>query len=335
MGGVASRITCGYHAPSVRYLGALVALALVLVLTDSAIAVGSGHITFRRGDGHLYRMGTQIDSSPQDISAALDLLTPTGLDEWIVSSADGTQLLVSAQRWDPECQAWACLAVVSGDLSRGGAVRAAGAVVHSQGPGAIAGSRVIVVPMSSDEHAVDLWRLDRAGAEWSAPVKLTGASKYAYNYDPSLSPDESQVVFDCSDQPYAVVGTAICGVGLDGSGLHVVLGPSGVQPEFGGAKSVTHPAYAPDDSLVFSAEHGDTQIWRLAHSATTPELVGSVFKDDNAPCVLPNGSIASLWYSDTSAPGGGYVLKVMRAEDHTFALPPAGDVAPDSLGCGA
>jgi hypothetical protein len=289
-----------------------------------------GHVTFRRADGHLYRIDTQVDSSPQDISAALDALTPGGVDEWLASSADGAQLLASTQRWDPECLSWACLAVVRGDLSSGGAVHAAGAVMHAQGPGAIGRGGTIVFPMGSDDHAVDLWRLDRSGAQWSAPVRLTGASKYAYNTGPSLSPDETQVVFDCSDQPYATAGTAICGVGLDGSGLRVVLGPSGTQPEFAGAQLVAHPAYAPDGSLVFSAERGGTQVWRLASGANNPELVGSVFQNDNTPCVLPNGSIASLWYSDSQ----GDVLKIMLASDRTFVLPPAGDVAPDSIACG-
>jgi Tol biopolymer transport system component len=225
--------------------------------------------------------------------------------------------------------------VVRGDLSAGGSVHAGGAVVHAQGAGAITRSGAIVFAMPSDAHAQDLWRLDPSGTQWSAPVRLTGASKYAYNTDPILSPDETQIVFDCADQPYTPAGTAICAVGVDGSGLHVVLGPNGVQPEFAGAQSVTHPAYAPDGSVVFSADHGDTQIWRLPSGTSTPELVGTVFKNDNAPCVLPNGSIASLWYSEASAPGGGYVLKVMGAEEHAFVLPPAGDVAPDSIACGA
>ena len=290
---------------------------------------------FRGTDGHLYRIGTQVDSTPQDISAALDKLAPGGVDEWLTSSPDGARFLVSTQRWDPECLSWPCLAVVSGDLSAGGSVHAGGGVVHAQGAGFLLRNGTIIVPMPGDAHAVDLWRLDPAGAQWSAPVRLTGASKFAYNTDPSLSPDEKQVVFDCADQPYTPAGTAICAVGVDGSGFQLLLGPKGVQPEFAGAQSVTHPAYAPDGSLVFSAEHGDTQIWRLAPGASTPELSGSVFKNDNAPCVLPNGSIASLWYSDAAASGGGYALKVMRAEERTFVLLPAGEVAPDSITCGA
>jgi hypothetical protein len=96
---------------------------------------------------------------------------------------------------------------------------------------------------------------------------------------------------------------------------------------------VTHAAYAPDGSLVFSADRGETQVWRLGSGASTPELIGTEFKNDNTPCVLPNGSIASMWYADSQG-NGASVLKVMLEEDHTFVLPPAGDVAPDSISCG-
>jgi hypothetical protein len=310
------------------------ALLVLLVQGQVANADGSGHVTFRRSDGHVYRTGVQVDSTPQDVSAVLDTLAPGGVDDWLATSHDGSRLLLNTQRWDPECIGWGCLAVVNAELTSGRAVHAGigAAVVHAEGFSAIAHDGRIVFPQSGGPHALDLWRLDPSGNDWSTPVLLTRESAYQYNSEPALSPDETRVVFDCGDQPYAVAGTALCEVALDGVGLRVVLGPTGVQPELVGALTLDHPTYAPDASIVFSADRDGTQVWRLAAGGGVPSVVASVFKDDNRPCVLPNGSIASQWLPES---GDVYLLKVMLTSDRTFVTPSVGDMAPETLGCGA
>jgi hypothetical protein len=307
---------------------------LVLALHGQvANAEGSGHVTFRRADGHVFRSEIQVDSTPQDVSAVLDTLAPGGVDEWLATSHDGSRLLLNTQRWDPECAGWGCLAVINAELTSGRAVHAGSgaAVVHAEGFSAIAHDGRIVFPRSGGPHALDLWRLDSSGNDWATPVLLTRESPFQYNTEPALSADESRVAFDCGDQPYAAAGTAICEVGMDGSGLRVVLGPTGVQPEMAGAQALDHPTYASDGSIVFSADRDGTQVWRMMPGASAPTLVASVFKNDNRPCVLPNGSIASQWLSEG---GDTYLLKVMLAGDKTFVTVPVGDMAGETLGCG-
>jgi hypothetical protein len=316
-----------------RRLMRLCLAVLLIAAPGHASADGGGHVTFRGTDGHVYRSGIQVDSTPQDVSAVLDTLAPGGVDEWLATSHDGSRLLLNTQRWDPECVGWGCLAVVNADLSRGRAVHAGigVAVVHADGFSAIAHDGRIVFPQSGGAHALDLWRLDTAGNDWAAPVVLTRESPYQYNTEPALSPDESRVVFDCGDQPYAGPGTALCEVGIDGSGLRVLLGPSGVQPEMAGAQALDHPTYASDGSIVFSADRDGTQVWRIGASGGAPVLLASVFKNDNRPCVLPNGSIASQWLSDAT---DAYFLKVMLPSDRTFVTLTVGDMAAETLGCG-
>jgi hypothetical protein len=164
------------------------------------------------------------------------------------------------------------------------------------------------------------------------PILVTAASPYPYNSEPALSPDETKAVFNCGNQPYGGTGTALCEVGIDGQGFHVVIGPTGVQPEFAGAQAVDHASYAPDGSLVFRADRSSTQVWRLPPGDKTPVVVGNVFDNDNAPCVLPNGGIASLWLGDTGSPNT-YQIKFMLPSDRTFVVLPAGDIAPDEIGC--
>jgi len=289
-------------------------------------------VTFRRADGHVYRLATQLGAVAEDISAVLDNLAPGAGDLWLTSSRDGSQLLLQTGRWEAECVGWACLAVVSGDLSTGRAVRAAGALVHPDGLGSISASGRIVYPSSGGPHTLDLWRLDRAGADWSAAVPLTTTSPYAVNSQPALSPDETRVVFACGDQPYGGVGTALCEVGLDGTGLRIVLGPTGAKPEFAGAQALAHPTYAPDGGIVFSADLSDTQVWRLGPTDSIPVLVGTVFRNDNSPCALPDGTIASMWLTYTGGTSA-YLLKIMLPSDRSFVTRPAADVDSDGIGC--
>jgi hypothetical protein len=302
-------------------------MALVLILAQQSPS--TGHVTFKNTNGHVFRIGTDLDAQPEDVTSLLDQLAPGGGDAWLASSHDGSRLLLSTERWDPSCMGWACLAVANDTLSNGAAVHAGAAVLHPSAIGAIADDARIVFPAAGGPHTVDLWRVDPVGGAWSAPVLLTRESPFDYATEPALAWDETKLLFDCGYQPYATVGTAICEVGMDGSGLRIVLGPDGVQPAFAGARTLDHPGYARDGSILFGAERNGVQIWRLPPDGAAPEAVGNVFNSDNRPCVLPNGSVVSQLQNDST-----YALKVMQVSDHTFALLQAGDVAPDSLACG-
>jgi Tol biopolymer transport system component len=174
----------------------------------------------------------------------------------------------------------------------------------------------------------------RIGGDWGAPVLLTGGSPYSYNDQPAISTDGSRVVFNCSDVPYGQEGTAICEVSTEGTGFRVVLtpaqGPGGTPQD-----AVRHPDYGPDGSIIFEGDwNGTEQIWRMPPGATEPIRVSPQFSNDNSPCVLPDGRIASLWLN---RPGGQdfHEIKVMATDGSSYVMALASvDVADVGIGCG-
>ncbi|MCP4419712.1 MAG: hypothetical protein GY805_24130, partial [Chloroflexi bacterium] len=90
----------------------------------------------------------------------------------------------------------------------------------------------------------------------------------------------------------------------------------------------------PDGSIIFEADWNGEQIWRLPAGSNAPVRVTDAFGNDNSPCVLPDGRIASLWL-DRPDGNGGHELKIMTADgnDYFLALMDL-DVFDLGLGCG-
>jgi hypothetical protein len=76
------------------------------------------------------------------------------------------------------------------------------------------------------------------------------------------------------------------------------------------------------------------QVWTLPVGSTTPVQVGA-FTNDNSPCVLPNGEVASLWLERPGNTAGLHEIKIMSADGATYHMALAGqDVADVGIGCG-
>ncbi|MCI0576696.1 MAG: hypothetical protein L0332_34640, partial [Chloroflexi bacterium] len=290
-----------------------------------------GQVTYRAGD-RVYRLAASEGATPEEISLALDQLAP-GEDEWLNISATGEWLLLSTTRFDAECAGWACLVLLPGDLSTFEVVRAGGVVLHPASAAVAAQATTIVYEDGGGPQERDLWVVYLQGDGWSTPQLLTGESPYAYNSLPSLSPDGGRVLFDCGAVPYGQEGTAICLVDIASGDFQVVLAPD-QGPETSEQNALHHPAFAPDGSIVFEADWQGERIWRLPAGGTEPVLVSTEFSNDNSPCVLPDGRIASLWLN---RPGGSglHEIKVMTADgsDYFMALIDV-DVTDSGLGCG-
>jgi len=164
-------------------------------------------------------------------------------------------------------------------------------------------------------------------------VELTKNSTYAHNEWPAIAEDGSKIVFTCTDEPYSD-DTSICEVNTDATGFHVLVRPSDSPAGLRDEGDLNSPDYAPDGSVVFEADWDGENLWRLAPGATEPVKISDNFTNDNSPCVLPDGSIASLWLN---RPGGlGYhELKVMTPDGGSyFMLVTDQDVDDIGLGCG-
>jgi hypothetical protein len=298
--------------------------------THGAQADNSNYITFTRDNNHVYRIEARPNATPQDVSAALDALSAGSDDVLLNSSPNGQWLVLETDRFG--CAGWPCLAVVKADFSAGAAVSINGNAVHPEGSiSAVSNDGNLVIYATQDgPHATDLYASVRSAGVWGTPTLLTGSSSYQWHSMPALAADASKVVFDC-DNSQNDVGEAICQVNTDGTGFSVLFTPSqGPGPRYNPLHS---PDYAPDGSIVFEGDWDGETIWRLPAGATTPVKVGN-YHNDNSPCVLPDGSIASLWMD---RPGGTSVheIKIMRADGSSYFMALTGiDVHDVGLGCG-
>jgi hypothetical protein len=307
------------------------AASLSAVGAPAAPAAPPGVVVFRFPDG-VGRVEAREGAVAEKLGPRLDRLSP-GRDEWATISRDGTHLALGTTRFG--CADWACVAIVPADLSRGDAIRAGGALVHSDGTAAIGeGGRLVVFAAATDKPKIrDLFVTRRDGEAWSAPVKITGASKHPYNKQPELSFDGKTVAFDCGPEPYGQELTAACTVGIDGSGLREVWSPG--KAPLGDSGAVHHPAWEPDGSLLLEIQRASDgeRIYRM-RPGKEPEPMGK-WTNDNSPCALPDGSIASMWLNRPENRRGLHELKIMSPDGATgFGLVIGIDLVDTGTSCG-
>ena len=280
-------------------------------------------------DKRLYRISAQKDAQPENISAALDNLS-VGADEWINISADGRWLLISSERFDLQCRGWACLVMVSADLSHYEVLKNGGTALHATF--SAIGPTSVVYVTNGGPNDQDLWMIKRQPDGWSDPKLLTADSTYPNNIIPSLSADEEKVLFTCSKDVYGESDSSICEVGTDGSGFRVLVNGR-MQATSNSKANLRHAAYAPDGSVVFEGDWLGEQVWRMAPSSV-PALINGSLHNDNSPCVLPGGWIASLWL-DRAGGNSLHELKIMSPDGKDYwMLLPNQDISDIGIGCG-
>ena len=313
-----------------------------LTYMDSVIVKSSasiGHVTYTLDD-QVYRIKAENGATAENVTQKLNTLSPLpqgGNDENLNISPDGNWMVLLSERFDDECIGWPCLTVLNDDVSSAGVVEVNGEVIHSGGgtPAIASGGNLIVYISREGSHFYNLWAVRRDGvtAPWGPAVELTKNSTYGYNEWPAISEDGGKIVFTCTDEPYSD-DTNICEVNTDATGFHVLIRPSDSPAGLRDEADLNSPDYAPDGSVVFEADWDGEQLWRWTPGSTEPVKINSAFTNDNSPCVLPDGSIASLWLN---RPGGSgfHELKVMKPDGSSyFMLVTNADVDDIGLGCG-
>ncbi len=304
-------------------------------VTDDDLPNGAGHVVYHF-QGHAYRIADQAGAVPEDISANLDPFEiAAGEDGAANLSADGQWLVLLSERFHTDCHNWACLVRVPSDLSAVEPILAGGATVHPEGFYAIAtGGNAIIFTNTDGPHSTDIFITRHNGSEWSTAEVLSSGSSHAFHDFPALSADGSRVVFNCG--PASSGSSGICEVGTDGSGFREVLMPSHQPPGMANpALSLHHPHYAPDGSIVFEGDWDGERIWRLAPGAAEPTAISATYYNDNSPCVLPSGRIASLWLDRPENAEGIHELKIMSADGSNMDLRFLdGNIDDWGLGCG-
>ncbi len=267
-------------------------------------------------DDSILRLSADGSGEPIDLSAALDQVSE-GNDSWVTVSRSGEWLMLDTERFG--CEDWSCLAIAHSDASEASVVMVDGELVHPQDWGAISNDgSVLVITTDSGEHNLDLAVLRRSDDQWTTPVMITNASPHPFNERGRLVDGDSAVLFDCGPSQYGLEGTGICRVSLDGAGFEQI-----VSPEDGDDATSSNAArsadLAPDGSIVFEADWGDNErLWRRLSDGTTELISG--FGNDNSPCVLPDGSVASLWLNRDGNEDGLHELKVNSADSGDYEM---------------
>jgi hypothetical protein len=291
---------------------------------------GGGHIlvsypsaVFDSGVAQWVSFPPAANASFLGVGTMLDTLSP-GVDDYASLSRDGQWLALVTSRFS--CSGGGCLAVARADGTAGGLVKPGGQVVYPEDRASISsGGTTIVYPAEGGPHGWDLYATTLSAGSWSAPLLLTAGMQGGPNDGGSgefahwvgFSPDGASVVFECGPSEYQTPGADICVSKLDGTSTTIAVShlawPGTTSSDY------THaPDYAPDGTIVFEAEWNPAggggsseRIWRFTPSSgttlalVTPTSIG----DDNSPCVLPDGRIASLWL-----PNSNHELKVMNAD---------------------
>jgi hypothetical protein len=341
-------MTASHTSPPARgpRLAALAAVGLLVVLGAGSRCAGvttgpaarsarpspEGFVTYRLANGHVYELPASTGASAVDVSAALNRLPPGARDEWLNTSPNGQWLLMSTERFG--CGGWACLARLGASLRTGAVIRASGSALHADAFGAVSSDgRTVVYPQGGGPHVRDLWVTRLIAGRWTAPALLTGASPQRYNMQPAISGDGRRVLFDCGPGVPEIAGTAICSVSTSGGPVTQVIGPTD-GPGGTAHNLVHHAAFGSDGAVVFEADWRGEQIWRLAPGSRRPLLVSRVH-DDNSPCVLPDGRIASIYFD---RPGNRSGIGELRIADpyggHGTEVLSGRDVADIGIGCG-
>lgn len=279
------------------------------------------------------RVEPREGARPELLAPTLEKLS-SGRDQWAAPSFDGSHLALGTTRFG--CGDWACLAVVRSDLTAGQEVRTPSGKVHPDGTAAIGpGGAFVVYAAKGPVHTRDLFLVRRAGDGWSNPENLTAAGRHAYNKQPALSPDGRRVAFDCGPDPYGQEGTATCVLDVERPVPTERWSPG--QAPLEDAVAVHHPGWERDGSLLLEIKRktDGERVYRLRPGATAPEPFGT-WTNDNAPCALPDGRIATLWLNRPENRAGLHELKIMSEDGATgFGLIVDVDIVDTGTFCAA
>jgi hypothetical protein len=285
-------------------------------------------------DKRWHRVAAKAGGAVEDITSKMDSLS-AGKDNFVGSSKAGDFVVASSARFG--CASGSCLDLFNGTLAAGDLVKDAGQAINlADARAAVAsGGGLIVFAGKTGPHSVDLYAVKKSGGVWGAPVLLTADSPFAFHHDVSVASDGSRAVFDCGADLYGQPPTSMCEVLTDGTGFHEVLGPAD-GPDHGATHALHHPDYTPQGDFVFEADWPSEQIWKVARGSKNPVKLSSATEtDDNSPCVLPDGRIASLWLGRAGNPQGAHELKVMNADGSGSVMVLTGqDIIDIGMTCG-
>ncbi len=291
---------------------------------------GAGYVTFTDGPT-VYRIAAHAGAAPEDVSALVGAGGGVSERRLNLSPAGAAYVFETG---DLGCATVTCVAVAPvADPIAVELVVPGGVVLDAaEGRSAVTDDGALVVfAAGGGPHQRDLFVTRRQAGAWTASQLLTERSPHAWQDTPSLSADGARVLFDCGPTANAGPGGSICEVGVDGGDVAVVVSPADAPAAIASAGPVHHATFDGED-VVFEAAWDGERVWRTGPGGLRP--VGSA-ANDNTPCALADGRIASLYLGRPGNPDGRHELKLMAADGRELALLVIGrDLVDEGIGCG-
>lgn len=296
-------------------------------------ASGSGHIVYTRG-ASVFRMSAAAGAQPIDVSQAITGAAHKS-ERRLNTSRNGQFLIFETQNIDPACDGDECLAVApSAAPEQAVLVTQAGMLLKNVG-GRTAitdDGNTIAWVANTGNHALDVFVATRIGTNWGAAVNVTSTSSLAWNDVPAFTADGTRLLFDCGPEAYAGTGNSICEVATVGGSVKLLVSQSDAPTSVSSKGPCHHGSYATDGAIVFEADWGGERVWRRLGAAEPTQVATP--SNDNSPCALPDGRIASLWLGHSGNPMGFHELKVMNADGSNPVMLVTGvDIDDIGLGC--
>jgi hypothetical protein len=252
----------------------------------------------------------------------------SGIESWINISPNGEWLLLESTRLHNACDPWACLIYGKRDLSEFAVVQTTettnNGLIHSEGFSAISSDGKIILAQMSLNNRFDLVLSRRTGTQWSKPEIITSNSPSDNNRMPAISANGQEVVFNC--------GESICISNIDGSSMTTLINPTN-RTEINAVGSADFDPLSND--IIFEGDDNSERIWRYNRTNSTMQLVKSTHSNDNSPCVLSDGRIASLWLERAGNSNSLHELKIMSATGLSYFMAAENiNISDLGLGCG-
>jgi len=315
-------------------------------LVPVSVQPSGGHVLYlvasRAGErASIERVGLARVAAPENVTAALDGFAP-GEDRHVASSANGAWLAIVTTRFG--CDDAPCVALVAADLRSARRARtASGHVLHAESATVSNDARVVAYAGQGGPHARDVFVTAhpdeaRRATPWADPWLASGASPFAYNRNPRLTPDGERVVFDCGDEPGDDAARSVCEATADGRELSVRVAADASPPDaelLAGA--LAFPQRTPDGAVVFESDwYGAPRLFRATRASGAPDSVAVLtpLVDVGSPCVLPDGRVAALWRGRAGNRPGLREVTVVDASGAARVLRRDRDATPGTVSCG-
>ena len=289
--------------------------AEVTAPSPPATGPADGHVHYL-WQGHWYVFDVAARKTV-DLSTTLDKLGQ-GKEAFVTPSPDGRSFVaISTRAVGKRCSLGDCM-IVSDGTKNAEQLAVDGRPLHAEAaarPVIASGGNLVVYPAQYD-RGIHLFATTRRARGWSAPQRITAGSKFKFHSDASIAADGKTIVFDCGNQPYSGAPSSLCQVGTAGENFQIVI-------ESSGQERAHHPSYDPaDGSIVFEGEWPGEAVYRIAKGRTgkASAVKLSRVENDNSPCVLPGGWIASLWLDRPGKTASDHELKLMRRDGSDGAV---------------